>query len=240
MMQTNSCTARDVLVDAWNLRRRRRCCRLPAPSALCSQAGLARIDRSCRSALVSSAKAGLVWNDSPAWKEHAILRTLGPGQARLDRREIKRQQFGIFGFRSLLRRETVPARGISFDQRNLLLGAPGEPQILQTSPYRSEKSRRSHRTRETCSHRRAIRKGKSCSPGPKYSTNFPTTPCLRNISVTVRTRSVAVAPSRKLPGQLHTHHLRNQHRDRLTQHCRLRLNSPTPHPKTPNPLIIVE
>src|SRR5208283_2492722 len=33
-------------------------------------------------------------------------------------------------------------------------------------------------------------------PGPKYSTNLPTTPCLRSISVTVRTRSVAVEPSR--------------------------------------------
>src|SRR6266496_2624926 len=41
--------------------------------------------------------------------------------------------------------------------------------------------------------------GRSCSPGPKYSTNFPTTPCLRSISVIVRTRSVAVAPSRNLP-----------------------------------------
>ena len=37
------------------------------------------------------------------------------------------------------------------------------------------------------------------SPGPKNSTNLPTTPFLRSIWVTVSTRSVAVAPSGSLP-----------------------------------------
>src|SRR3954452_6649669 len=41
--------------------------------------------------------------------------------------------------------------------------------------------------------------GRSCRPGPKNSTNFPTTPFLRSISVTVSTRSVAVAPSGSSP-----------------------------------------
>ena len=36
-------------------------------------------------------------------------------------------------------------------------------------------------------------------PGPKNSTNRPTTPFLRSIWVTVSTRSVAVAPSFSLP-----------------------------------------
>src|SRR3989454_1699627 len=44
--------------------------------------------------------------------------------------------------------------------------------------------------------------GRSCKPGPKYSTNLPTTPCLRSISVIVSTKSVAVAPSRSLPVSL--------------------------------------
>ncbi len=37
------------------------------------------------------------------------------------------------------------------------------------------------------------------TPGPKNSTNFPTTPWRRSISVTVSTRSVAVAPSGSSP-----------------------------------------
>ncbi len=36
-------------------------------------------------------------------------------------------------------------------------------------------------------------------PGPKNSTNLPTTPCLRSICVTVSTRSVAVTPSLSWP-----------------------------------------
>ena len=39
-------------------------------------------------------------------------------------------------------------------------------------------------------------------PGPKNSTNFPTTPFLRSIWVTVSTRSVAVAPAGSLPVSL--------------------------------------
>ena len=37
------------------------------------------------------------------------------------------------------------------------------------------------------------------TPSPKNSTNLPTTFCLRRISVTASTRSVAVTPSRSLP-----------------------------------------
>jgi len=36
-------------------------------------------------------------------------------------------------------------------------------------------------------------------PGPKNSTNLPTTPFFRSICVTTSTRSVAVAPSGRLP-----------------------------------------
>ena len=42
----------------------------------------------------------------------------------------------------------------------------------------------------------------SLRPGPKNSTNLPTTPFLRSIWVTVSTRSVAVTPSRSLPVSL--------------------------------------
>ncbi len=44
--------------------------------------------------------------------------------------------------------------------------------------------------------------GRAARPGPKNSTNLPTTPRLRSIWVTVSTRSVAVAPSFSLPTSL--------------------------------------
>ena len=67
--------------------------------------------------------------------------------------------------------------------------------------------------------------GSVCSPCPKYSTNFPTTPVSRRICVTVRTRSVAVAPSGQRAGQPEAHDLRHEHRDRLAEHRGLRLDA---------------
>ena len=77
------------------------------------------------------------------------------------------------------------------------------------------------------------------TPGPKNSTNFPTTPFLRSSSVTVSTRSVAVEPSRILPCNLNP------------TTCGISIDAacpsiaasasipPTPQPRTPRPLIIV-
>ena len=61
-------------------------------------------------------------------------------------------------------------------------------------------------------------------PGPKNSTNFATTPRSRSISVTVRTRSVAVAPSGSSPSTPEAQDLRQEHRDRLAEHRRLGLD----------------
>ena len=66
--------------------------------------------------------------------------------------------------------------------------------------------------------------GSDARPSPKYSTNLPTTPVLRRISVTVSTRSVAVAPSGSAPGELEADDLRHEHRERLAEHRRLGLD----------------
>src|SRR6478672_10976036 len=81
--------------------------------------------------------------------------------------------------------------------------------------------------------------GRFGTPGPKNSTNFPTTPLRRSISVTVRTRSVAVAPSGSSPWSL------------KPSTCGMSIDigwpsiaasasiPPTPQPSTPRPLTIV-
>ncbi len=81
--------------------------------------------------------------------------------------------------------------------------------------------------------------GRRASPSPWNSTNFPTTPFSRSIWVTVRTRSVAVAPSRSSPLSLNP----------IT--CGISIDTgwpsiaasasmpPTPQPSTPRPLTIV-
>ncbi len=81
--------------------------------------------------------------------------------------------------------------------------------------------------------------GSDGTPSPKYSTNFPTTPVRRRISVTVSTRSVAVAPSGSSPER------------RKPTTCGTSIESawpsiaasasipPQPQPSTPSPFTIV-
>ena len=81
--------------------------------------------------------------------------------------------------------------------------------------------------------------GRSARPAPQNSTNLPTTPCARSISVTRSTRSVAVVPSGSLPVSF------------TPTTCGISIETgcpsiaasasipPTPQPRTPRPLIIV-
>ena len=79
----------------------------------------------------------------------------------------------------------------------------------------------------------------AAAPGPKYSTNFPTTPSLRSISVTVSTRSVAVAPggSRPVISKPMTSGMSME--SGWPSIIASASIPPTPQPSTPNPLIIV-
>ena len=64
-------------------------------------------------------------------QHNTILRTLRPRQTRLNGREIEREQFRVFRFRSLLVVKQSLLAAVSLDERNLLFAAPGEPQIAQ-------------------------------------------------------------------------------------------------------------
>ena len=77
------------------------------------------------------------------------------------------------------------------------------------------------------------------SPAPKNSTNFATTPCPRSISVSVRTRSVAVVPGRRAPvvrTPTTTGRGRNIGWPSMAASASI---PPTPHPSTESPLIMV-
>ncbi len=81
--------------------------------------------------------------------------------------------------------------------------------------------------------------GRALSPAPWNSTNLPTTPCALSISVTVSTRSVAVAPDWSSPVSL-TPTTTGVGSDSgwpsMTASASM---PPTPKPSTPTPLIIV-
>ena len=63
--------------------------------------------------------------------------------------------------------------------------------------------------------------GSAAAPGPKNSTNLPTTLALRSICVTVSARSVAVTPSRKRAGEMNADDIGREKINRLAEHARL-------------------
>ena len=76
-------------------------------------------------------------------------------------------------------------------------------------------------------------------PSPKNSTNFSTTPRLRSISVTVSTRSVAVAPSASRPDNFTPMTSGISIVEGWPSMAASASMPPTPQPSTPTPLIIV-
>ncbi len=64
-------------------------------------------------------------------QHHPILRPLRPRETGFNRGEIKRKQLRIFSLRTLLVMKQSLLAAVGLDQSNLLLAAPGEPQIFQ-------------------------------------------------------------------------------------------------------------
>ena len=95
----------------------------------------------------------------------------------------------------------------------------------RASPRRRGRSRTSRRTRATCSRSsRGRRAAATSSPRRSTRRTCRRRPVLRRISVTVRTRSVAVAPVGQRAAQLEADDLRHEHRERLPEHRRLGLD----------------
>ncbi len=76
-------------------------------------------------------------------------------------------------------------------------------------------------------------------PGPKNSTNLPTTPWRRSRSVIVSTRSVAVAPSRRRPVSRKPTTFGTSIEIGWPSMAASASIPPTPHPTTPSPFTIV-
>ena len=162
----------------------------------------------------------------PRVSDDAVLRALGPGDRRHDRRRGRARRVGE---RRLLGVLVVPEAlllGVGLDERRSAPSGGPRTRGSAASRRRSGRSRRSSRTRGSCCRSSRGRPAAAReTPGPKNSTNLPTTPFSRSISVTVSTRSVAVAPSGSSPVQLEADDLRDQHRHRLAEHRRLGLDA---------------
>ena len=81
--------------------------------------------------------------------------------------------------------------------------------------------------------------GSARVPSPKNSTNLPTTPVVRSRSVMVRTRSVAVTPSRSAPPSSTPTTSGSRKAAGWPSMAASASMPPTPHPTTPRPLTMV-
>ena len=81
--------------------------------------------------------------------------------------------------------------------------------------------------------------GTDVTPGPKNSTNLPTTPTLRRISVMVSAISVAVVPKGSSPVNLNPTTRGISIETGCPSSAASASIPPTPQPKTPRPLTIV-
>src|SRR5437660_1565208 len=76
-------------------------------------------------------------------------------------------------------------------------------------------------------------------PSPQNSTNLSTTPCLRSISVSVRTRSVAVEPAGSAPRKRTPTTMGGARYAGWPRIAASASIPPVPQPSTPRPLTIV-
>ena len=133
----------------------------------------------------------------------AILRTLRAGERRLDAAEFELEHVGEDRIGRGLGADTCPA---PWHRPRPDRCAPVRARCRSDTRWcrrRSGRSRRSRRIPAPCC--RCVARSaivRPARPGPKNSTNLPTTPRLRSICVTVSTRSVAVMPSLSLPVSL--------------------------------------
>ena len=128
---------------------------------------------------------------------------------------------------------------VGLDQRDLRFLAAAEPQVIERHHVdREDRDRRAVLGHMLPSVARSAMV-RSASPGPKNSTNFPTTPCLRRRSVIVSTRSVAVAPSSIAPVSLKPRTCGISIEIGWPSIAASASMPPTPQPITPSPFTIV-
>ena len=136
---------------------------------------------------------------SRARQRHPVLRPPRPGHGRHDGREVELEQ-------RVELRPVRPARATGpAPWRSARRGRPARPAGRsgagrRGSRRRSGRASTSPRTRGSCSRSSPGRRAPgSARPSPANSTNAPTTPNARSISVTTSTRSVAVEPRGSSP-----------------------------------------
>ena len=169
----------------------------------------------------------------------AILRAFGAGDRGLDAVEIEFDDARIIALPDARDSEKLLRAQIIGEGLNGFFVAAGGAQIIERFVVDGENPIVAPYSGAILAMVARSGTSSAAAPSPKNSTNWPTTLAFRKISVTVRTRSVAVTPGRNLPSI----------RMPTTSGVRIKTGwpsiaasasmPPTPQPTTPAPLIIV-
>ena len=171
-------------------------------------------------------------------QRHAVLRPPRAREARLDVAEVELDDLRVLRRRVRVVEEALHA-AVGLDELDLLRAPPREAQVPQRLLVHGEEAALAPYSGDMFPMVARSASGRPTRPWPKYSTNFPTTPRLRRICVTARTRSVAVAPSGSLPLSRKPTTCGTSIETGSPRSTASASIPPTPQPSTPRPLTIV-
>ncbi len=157
-----------------------------------------------------------------------VLRTARTREARLDRAEVELERLGIGRVRGALVVPEALLAGVGLDQLDLLLGAAREAQVAQRLGVDREDRAGRAELRRHVADRRAVGERQRGEPCPEELDEAPDDP---GRAQQLGHREHEVGRRRTLAQgavQAHADDLRQQHRHRLAEHRRLRLDPADP------------
>lgn len=169
---------------------------------------------------------------------HAVLRALRSGQAGLDFAHVQVQGVGEHRLVALLAPQAL-FLAVGLDQLDRAFRTSGQAQVAEGDLVHREEAAGGAVFRGHVGDGGAVRQGQVGQAVAVELDEFPTTPFLRSICVTVSTRSVAVMPSRSLPVSLKPMTSGISIDTGWPSMAASASMPPTPQPSTPRPLIMV-
>ena len=158
-------------------------------------------------------------------EDHAILRTLGAGETGLNRTEIEREQFGVFGFGSFVVVEKSLLAAVGFDQSDLFVAAAAEFQIFQTFFVDRENAAGSAVFRRHVGDGSAVGERKIAQSRPEVFDKLSHHAMLAQHLGDGQNKISGSSAFAQTSSELHANHQRNQHGNRLPEHRGFSLDS---------------
>ncbi len=158
-------------------------------------------------------------------QRHAVLRTLGPGDAGLNAGEIHVQHVAVLGLGSLRGVEERLLLEIRLDERDLLFAAAGEPQVAQGLVIHREDAAGGAVLRRHVGDGGAVGQRQSVQAGAEVLDKLAHHALLAQQLGDGEHQVGGGGTLTQLAGEAHADHLRNEHGDRLAEHGGLGLDA---------------